>query len=97
MYNKYNVGKLFDPVYDDTLVAELYCIFINSFKVLYHDNSTTTYGINNYTSLYFRSGYNLNFLDFEEYMSTNLNNKKIYQNFNKFINYQLKMQVSNLR
>lgn len=87
MYNKYNVGKLFDPVPDDTLVAELYFIFINSFKVLYHDNSTTTYGSNNYTSLYFRSGYNLNFLDFEEYMSTDLNNKKIYQNFNKFINY----------
>lgn len=87
MYNKYNVGKLFDSVSDYILTTELYFIFINSFKVLYHDNSTTIYGSNNYTSLYFRNGYNLNFLDFEEYMSTNLNNEKIYQNFNKFIEY----------
>lgn len=87
MYNKYNVGKLFDSVSDYILATELYFIFINSFKVLYHDNSTTIYGSNNYTSLYFRNGYNLNFLDFEEYMSTNLNNEKIYQNFNKFIEY----------
>ena len=87
MYNKYNVGKLFDSVSDYILETELYFIFINSFKVLYHDNSATIYGSNNYTSLYFRNGYNLNFLDFEEYMSTNLNNDKIYQNFNKFIEY----------
>ena len=95
MYNKYNVGKLFDPVYDDTLVAELYCIFINSFKVLYHDNSTTTYGSNNYTSLYFRNGYNLNFLDFEEYMSTDLGHQKIYENYKKFSKYRSISSLAN--
>ena len=88
MYNKYNVDKLFDSVSDDVLATELYFIFINSFKVLYHDRDTFTYGSNNYTSLYFRSGYTLNFLDFEEYMSTDLGYKKIYENYEKFLKYR---------
>ena len=88
MYNKYNVDKLFDSVSDDVLATELYFIFINSFKVLYHDRDTFTYGSNNYTSLYFRSGYSLNFLDFEEYMSTDLGYKKIYENYEKFLKYR---------
>ena len=89
MYNKYNVDKLFDSVSDDVLATELYFIFINSFKVLYHhDHSTFTYGSNNYTSLYFRSGYSINFLDFEEYMSTDLGYKKIYENYEKFLKYR---------
>ena len=88
MYNKYNVGKLFDSVSDDVLATELYFIFINSFKVLYHDRDTFTYGSNNYTSLYLRNGYNLNFLDFEEYMSTDLGHKKIYENYEKFLKYR---------
>ena len=88
MYNKYNVGKLFDSVPDDVLATELYFIFINSFKVLYHDRDTFTYGSNNYTSLYLRNGYNLNFLDFEEYMSTDLGHKKIYENYEKFLKYR---------
>ena len=88
MYNKYNVGKLFDSVPDDVLATELYFIFINSFKVLCHDRDTFTYGSNNYTSLYFRNGSNLNFLDFEEYMSTDLGYKKIYENCEKFLKYR---------
>ena len=88
MYNKYNVDKLFDSVSDDVLATELYFIFINSFKVLCHDRDTFTYGSNNYTSLYFRSGYSLNFLDFEEYMSTDLGYKKIYENYEKFLKYR---------
>ena len=88
MYNKYNVDKLFDSVSDDVLATELYFIFINSFKVLCHDRDTFTYGSNNYTSLYFRSGYTLNFLDFEEYMSTDLGYKKIYENYEKFLKYR---------
>ena len=88
MYNKYNVGKLFDAVPDDVLATELYFIFINSFKVLYHDRDIFTYGSNNYTSLYFRNGYNLNFLDFEEYMSTDLGHKKICENYEKFLKYR---------
>ena len=88
MYNKYNVGKLFDSVSDDVLATELYFIFINSFKVLCHDRDTFTYGSNNYTSLYFRNGSNLNFLDFEEYMSTDLGHKKIYENYEKFLKYR---------
>ena len=88
MYNKYNVGKLFDSVPDDVLATELYFIFINSFKVLCHDRDTFTYGSNNYTSLYFRNGSNLNFLDFEEYMSTDLGHKKIYENYEKFLKYR---------
>ena len=43
MYNKYNVGKLFDSVSDYVLETELYSIFINSFKVLYHTRDTFTY------------------------------------------------------
>ena len=88
MYNKYNVGKLFDSVPDDVLATELYFIFINSFKVLCHNRDTFTYGSNNYTSLYFRNGYNLNFLDFEEYMSTDLEHQKIYENYKKFSKYR---------
>ena len=88
MYDKYNVGKLFDSVPDDVLATELYFIFINSFKVLCHDRDTFTYGSNNYTSLYFRNGSNLNFLDFEEYMSTDLGHKKIYENYEKFLKYR---------
>ena len=88
MYNKYDVGKLFDSVSDGVLATELYFIFINAFKVLYHDRDTFTYGSNNYTSLYFRNGYNLNFLDFEEYMSTNLEHQKIYENYKKFSKYR---------
>ena len=88
MYNKYNVDKLFDSVSDDVLATELYFIFINSFKVLCHDRDTFTYGSNNYTSLYFRSGYSINFLDFEEYMSTDLGYKKIYENYEKFLKYR---------
>ena len=88
MYNKYNVGKLFDSVPDDVLATELYFIFINSFKVLCHDRDTFTYGSNNYTSLYFRNGSNLNFLDFEEYMSTDLGYKKIHENYEKFLKYR---------
>ena len=88
MYNKYNVGKLFDSVSDYVLETELYSIFINSFKVLYHKRDTFTYGSNNYTSLYFRNGSNLNFLDFEEYMSTDLGYKKICENYEKFLKYR---------
>ena len=88
MYDKYNVDKLFDSVSDHVLATELYFIFINSFKVLYHDRDTFTYGSNNYTSLYFRNGYNLNFLDFEEYMSTDLEHQKIYENYKKFSKYR---------
>ena len=88
MYNKYNVGKLFDSVSDYVLETELYSIFINSFKVLYHKRDTFTYGSNNYTSLYFRNGSNLNFLDFEEYMSTDLGYNKIYENYEKFLKYR---------
>lgn len=95
MYNKYNVGKLFDSVSDDVLTTELYFIFINSFKVLYHDRDTFTYGSNNYTSLYFRSGYSLNFLDFEEYMSTDLGYKKIYENYEKFLKFSSISSLAN--
>ena len=95
MYNKYNVGKLFDPVSDDVLATELYFIFINSFKVLCHDRDTFTYGSNNYTSLYFRNGSNLNFLDFEEYMSTDLGHKKIYENCEKFLKYRSISSLAN--
>ena len=95
MYNKYNVDKLFDSVSDDVLATELYFIFINSFKVLYHDRDTFTYGSNNYTSLYFRSGYSLNFLDFEEYMSTDLGYKKIYENYEKFLKFSSISSLAN--
>lgn len=95
MYNKYNVDKLFDSVSDDVLATELYFIFINSFKVLYHDRDTFTYGSNNYTSLYFRSGYSLNFLDFEEYMSTDLGHKKIYENYEKFLKFSSISSLAN--
>lgn len=95
MYNKYNVAKLFDSVSDYVLTTELYSIFINSFKVLYHKRDTFTYGSNNYTSLYFRNGSNLNFLDFEEYMSTDLGYNKIYENYKKFLEYRSISSLAN--
>ena len=87
MYDKYNMNKLFDSVDDETLEREFYYIFASSFKVLYHTGSTITYGNNNYTSLNLRDNSNIYYLDFEEYMDTNLHDNKICEYTEKFIGY----------
>ena len=87
MYDKYNMNKLFDSVDDETLEREFYYIFASSFKVLYHTGSTITYGNNNYTSLNLRDNSNIYYLDFEEYMDTNLRDNKICEYTEKFIGY----------
>ena len=45
--------------------------------------------------LNFRSGYSLNFLDFEEYMSTDLGYKKIYENYEKFLKFSSISSLAN--
>ena len=87
MYDKYNISKLFDSVDDETLETEFYYIFASSFKVLYHTGSTITYGNNNYTSLNLRDNSDIYYLDFEEYMDTNLRGNKICEYTEKFIRY----------
>ena len=87
MYDKYNVSKLFNPVDDETLETEFYYIFASSFKVLYHAGGIITYGANNYTSLNLRDNSKIYYLDFEEYMDTNLRGNKICEYTEKFIGY----------
>ena len=87
MYDKYNVSKLFNPVDDETLEREFYYIFVSSFKVLYHAGGIITYGTNNYTSLNLRDNSKIYYLDFEEYMDTNLRGNKICEYTEKFIGY----------